>query len=81
MFFFWIDPPPRKRKIPTPGCRGQFWSKNIFQLLACNDTIKKKNRIDPSYEGKHKKHTSGCPGDFWSKGVFLILFCDDTIKN
>ena len=29
-------------KTPTSGCRGDFWSKNVFLILACNDTIKKK---------------------------------------
>ena len=30
-----------RRKTPTSGCRGDFWSKNVFLILACDDTISK----------------------------------------
>ena len=29
----------RKRKTPTSGCRGDFWLKGVFLILACDDTI------------------------------------------
>ena len=30
-----------KPKTPTHGCHGNFWSKNTFLILACDETIYK----------------------------------------
>ena len=37
----WFYPPPyaRKHKTPTSGCCGDFWSKNVFLISACNNTM------------------------------------------
>ena len=32
---------PWRCKTPTSRCRGDLWSKNVFLILACDDTIKK----------------------------------------
>ena len=33
---------PLPMKFITSGCRGDLWSKNVFLIWACDDTIKKK---------------------------------------
>ena len=36
-----MPPYAHKRKTPTSGYRGDFWSKGVVLILACDDTIKK----------------------------------------
>ena len=33
-----------RRETPTSGCHGDLWSKKVFLILACDDTILKKRR-------------------------------------
>ena len=40
----WPPPPPPyicKPKTPTSWCHRDFWSMNVFLILACDDTLKK----------------------------------------
>ena len=75
---------------PTSGCHGDLWSKNIYLILACDDTIVKKggiccctlvypySEIVKTYDFGTTS-TSGCRGDLWTKNLFLIFACDVNI--
>ena len=74
-------------QAPTYGGYGDLWLKNVFLIVACDDTILKKwlhfslrlltlAFLDPPPK---KTPTSGCRWDFWTKKLVLILACNDTI--
>ena len=79
------------RKTPSSGGCGEFWSKNMFLIFACYDTILKKRGLFSHLRSLFPKiaETCGfeptptfwCCEDLWLKKVFLILVFDDTIVN